>query len=156
MTITPRELEDRFEEAALTLRRLPNPPGSGPKGYGNAWPEYIREAKHAYGYHEARMRVTPSPRDIQRMEECIAWLGLVDPDAARIIWLRAERVRWRQVCIRMGCVRSTAWRRWAAALVTIAKRLNRNGKPARKPAAPRKGADEGAPKTAPDGVRPLL
>jgi hypothetical protein len=156
MTITPRELEDRFEEAALTLRRLPNPPGSGPKGYGNAWPEYIREAKHAYGYHEARMRITPSPRDIQRMEECIEWLGLVGPDEARIIWLRGERVRWRQVCIRMGCVRSTAWRRWAAALVTIAKQLNKNGKPSRRSVAPKRGADEGVPKPAPDGAEPLL
>ena len=30
--ITPREIEDRFEEAALTLRRLPSPPGSGARG----------------------------------------------------------------------------------------------------------------------------
>ena len=25
MTLTPREIEDRFEEAAFTLRRLPGP-----------------------------------------------------------------------------------------------------------------------------------
>ncbi len=29
---TVREVEDRFEEAARTLRRLPDPPGSGPRG----------------------------------------------------------------------------------------------------------------------------
>jgi hypothetical protein len=65
------------------------------------------------------------------MEECIGWLRLVGASEGRIIWLRAERVRWRQICIRMGYVRSTAWRRWAAALITIANHLNRNGKSAR-------------------------
>jgi hypothetical protein len=78
------------------------------------------------------MRVVPSARDIQRMEDCIGWLAWLDPEDARIVWLRAEGVRWRQVCIRAGVVRSTAWRRWAAALLTIAKRLNAQDKSARK------------------------
>ena len=75
MPITPREIEDQFEDAALTLRRLPNPPGSGAKGYGQSWPEYVHDAKQAYGYDEVRMRVVPSARDIQRMEDCIGWLA---------------------------------------------------------------------------------
>ena len=95
MPINPSEIEDRFEEAALTLRRPPNPPGSGPKGDGSSWPEYVHDAKHAYGYREARMRVVPSAKDIERMEECIEWLRLVEASEGRIIWLRAERVRWR-------------------------------------------------------------
>ena len=36
LPITPREIEDQFEDAALTLRRLPYPPGSGAKGYGKS------------------------------------------------------------------------------------------------------------------------
>lgn len=113
-----------MEAAALTLRRVPNPAGSGPRGYGSSWPEYVHDAKHAYGYHEVRMRVIPSAADIQRMDECIAWLRFVNPEDARIVWLRAEGWRWRQVCIEAGCVRQTAWRRWVAALQTIANRLN--------------------------------
>jgi uncharacterized protein DUF6362 len=61
--------------------------------------------------------------DIASMEECLTWLRLVSPDDARIIWLRAEGHRWRYVCIQAGCVRQTAWRRWVAALQTIANRL---------------------------------
>jgi len=121
---TASEIADRMEDAARTLRRLPNPPGSGPKGYGRSWPEYVQEAKHAYGYHEARMHVWPSPRDIAEMEECLDWLQLVTPADARIIWMRGEGHRWRAVCIEAGCVRQTAWRRWVAALATIAKALN--------------------------------
>jgi hypothetical protein len=138
MPITPREIEDRFELAALTLKRLPNPSGSGARGYGNAWPEYVRDARDAYGDTEVRMRVVPSAADIQKMEDCIDWLRLLDPEDARIVWLRAEGIRWRQVCIRAGCVRTTAWRRWAAALLTIAKHLNAKEKLAQRRAAAKK------------------
>lgn len=138
--ITPREVEDRFEEAALTLKRLPNPPGSGARGYGRSWPEYVHEAKHAYGYEEARMRVIPNPREIQRMEEALEWLALVGGDSEqaiidnrRIVWMRAEGHRWKQICRAVGCVRSTAWRRWTAALVTIANRLNKQRKSGARP-----------------------
>lgn len=123
MGMTWREIEDRLEEAALTLRRLPVP-GSGPRGFGSSWPEYVREAKHAYGYHAARMRVVPSAREITRMEEAIYWLRLIPkPDDRRIVWMRADGYRWREVCVHVGCVRSTAHRRWVAALLTIEKKL---------------------------------
>ena len=123
MNLTPREIEDRFEEAAITLRRIPNPPGSGPRGYGQSWPEYVHEAKHAYGYDEVRIRIIPSAAEIQRMEECIDWLRWLAPDDAKLIWFRAEGYRWRQVCIKIGCVRQTAWRRWVAAILTVRNHL---------------------------------
>ena len=127
MTLTPREIEDRFEEAAWTLRRLPEK--DRPRGFHSAWPEVVRDPKQAYGYDEGKpMRVVPSAAAITRMEECFDWLLWLDPEDARIVWLRAENMRWRQVCIRAGCVRSTAWRRWVAALVTISKKLEKQAK----------------------------
>lgn len=90
----------------------------------------VHDAKHAYGYTPERpMRVIPSAAAISRMEECFDWLLLLNPEDARIVWLRAEGARWRQVCIRAGVVRSTAWRRWVAALLTIAKKLEKLDKP---------------------------
>ena len=156
MYFTARIIEDRMEEAALTLRRLPNPPGSGPKGFGQSWPEYVHEARHAYGYHETRMRVIPSAAEIQRMEECIDWLRFIGPEEARIVWLRAEGWRWRQVCIQAGCVRQTAWRRWVAALQTIANHLNKQEKTARRAAATKNAADERAAKPRENGSETLL
>ena len=38
------------------------------------------------------MRMIPSAAAITQMEECIDWLLLVDPEDARIVWLRAEGV----------------------------------------------------------------
>jgi hypothetical protein len=156
MTITVSEVEDRLEEAALTLRRLPDPPGSGPRGYGSSWPEYVRDPRHAYGYHEARMRVVPSPAQIARMEDCLDWLRLVGPEDARIVWLRANGLRWRQVCIMAGCVRQTAWRRWAAALLTIANRLNAKKKSPPRPRPVEKGMARAAPRLAENGARTLF
>lgn len=146
--ITASMIEDRFEEAARTLRRLPNPPGSTPRGYSSSWPEYRHDPGQSYGYNETRVRVAPTPAAIKRMEECFEWLGWIDPEDARIVWLRAEGMRWRQIGIRMGCVRQTAWRRWVAALATIANHLNKNNKSQRVPSASKKVADKAAVKTA--------
>ena len=127
MVISVSEVEDRFEEAALTLRRLPA--GDGPRGYGSSWPEYVREQRHAYGYHETRLRVVPSAREIARMEEVLDWLKLIDAARdRRIVWMRAEGHRWRAVCREAGLSRSAAWRRWGAALVTVARRLSAPGR----------------------------
>lgn len=156
MDYTARMIEDRMEEAALTLRRLPNPAGSGPKGFGQSWPEYVRDAKHAYGYHEVRIRVVPSAAEIQRMDECIDWLRFVKPDDARIVWLRAEGWRWRQVCIQAGCVRQTAWRRWVAALQAIANHLNHKEKTAKRTRAAKNAPDESGANRANGGVGTLL
>jgi len=126
--ITVSEIEDRFEEAARTLRRLPDP-AKGPKGYGSSWPPIIRSYWEAYGLDPARPpRISPTPQAISRMEETFDWLGWLEPDDARIVWLRAEGLKWRQVGIRVGLHRGTAWRRWVAALITIATRCNSNGK----------------------------
>ena len=99
----------------------------------------MQEARHAYGYKtEAPMLVIPSAAAITRMKECFDWLMLIHPEDARVVWLRADGMRWRQVCIRAGVVRSNAWRRWAAALLTIAKKPNSRRKTRRKLRVPDK------------------
>ena len=153
MALTPREIEDRLEEAAFTLRRLPEK--DRPRGYAASWPPVVRDAAEVHASAaEVPMRVIPSAAAITRMEECFDWLLMLDPEDARIVWLRAEGVRWRQVCTRAGVVRSTAWRRWAASLLTIANRLiaqdklARKSRPAKSPSAKTVArADESGPGT---------
>lgn len=124
MPLTKEEIMDRLESAAMTLRRLPNPTGSGARGYGSSWPDVVAEAHLAYGYEDAHMRVVPSAADIARMEEALAWLEFVkDPLDKRILWMRAENHRWRAICNRVGLVRQTCHRRGMAALLTIEKNL---------------------------------
>ncbi|MBY6055394.1 DUF6362 family protein [Leisingera daeponensis] len=139
--LTVAQIEDRFEEAALTLKRTPNPAGSGARGYGSSWPPYVRSRFAAYGAEEARVRVIPNAAEIQRMENTIEWLSLLasgdevrDADDRRIVWMRAEGYRWRAICARVGLSRSQAWRRWSAAMITIQRRLEKPRRSNRKQA----------------------
>lgn len=136
---TRETVEKRLEEAATTLRFLPDPRASGPKGFGSSWPDYVRDPWHAYGYHAARARIVPSAAEISRMEECLEWLALLPPEDARIVWLRATGMRWGTLGRALKCSRSTLWRRWVAALMTLTLRLNKGRRPGSK-VAPRSSA----------------
>ena len=48
------------------------------------------------------------------------WL---DKEQRRLVRMRAKRYGWRDITIRFACDRSTAWRRWQAALAAVSKRL---------------------------------
>jgi hypothetical protein len=134
--MTPTEVEDRFEQAAATLRRLP---AVRVPGYFSTWPPVVRNIHEAFGWEPARFaRIPPTADAIARMEETFTWLAWLDGDDARIVWLRAEGVRWKPICWRIGISRATAWRRWAAALITVANRLS---------APPKQTKPKGAAKT---------
>jgi hypothetical protein len=58
------------------------------------------------------------------MDEALAWLGWLDPEERRLVWLRAEGMPWKMITRRLGVGRTTAWQRWTLALLKIATRLN--------------------------------
>ena len=120
---TVTDIADRFEQAVKTLRRMP------PviiKGYFNTWPPIVRTiVEQMQAEQEPLRRGPPSPEAISRMEETIQWIFLLDDeDERRLVWLRAERVHWKQICWRIGCGRTKAWQMWVMALLKIVTRLN--------------------------------
>ena len=133
--LSPNEIEDRFEEAAHTLRRLPD---DKPQGYFNVWPAIVRTTWEIMAMERQPMKVWATPQSIDRMDECLAWLFWLEPDEARIVWLRAEGMRWKPICRRLGVSRATAWRWWATALIKISHRLHADDKP--RTSKPRKQA----------------
>jgi hypothetical protein len=121
---TVTDIADRFEEAAETLRRMPP---VRVQGYSNAWPEIVRTVMEQLQADRLPMRLgPPTPDAISRMEETINWVFWLEEDECRIVWLRAERVLWKQICWRLGCGRTKAWQMWTVALLKIATRLNAN------------------------------
>ena len=120
---TAEGVAGRFEEAARTLRRLPR---ADARGYFNAWPPIIRTVQELLDAEPMPLRLGPPGADaISRMEESLGWMFLLDAEEERrLVWLRAERVRWRKICERIGCGRTRAWQMWGAALLKIATRLN--------------------------------
>ena len=119
---TPKMIEARLEEAADTLRRLPP---VKVQGYFSTWPPIVRSFWEAFGWHETEVRLgPPRAKAIDRMDETLLWLRWLEPDEIRLVWLRAEGVRWKVIAHRFSIDRSTAWRHWTYALIKIASRLN--------------------------------
>lgn len=119
---TAKAVADRLDEAAQTLRRLPP---VRVRGYISTWPPTIRDFWEAFGWNAVEVRLgPPAPDAIDRMDESLAWLHVLDPNEVRLVWLRAEGVRWKSISHRFGMDRSTAWRHWSCALIKIAAHLN--------------------------------
>ncbi|MBF0185450.1 MAG: helix-turn-helix domain-containing protein [Magnetococcales bacterium] len=122
---TPKMVASRLEEAANTLRRLPMA-GVTPAEYGSTWPDVIHDAMEAYGWDAATIRLgPPSAEAISRMDEAMEWFRwLDDKDQVRLVWLRAVGAPWKVITFRYACDRTTAWRKWNIAILTIMSKLN--------------------------------
>jgi hypothetical protein len=115
------EVEERLRSAARTLRRLPN---VKVQGYFSTWPTIIREPLEILQMEPEPLRITPSMADITEMEEVLfVWLKWLEPEECRLVWLRAERVRWKLICGRFGVGRTKAWEMYRRALASIAAKL---------------------------------
>lgn len=115
------EVEERLRSAVRTLRRLPN---VKVQGYFSTWPTIIREPLEILQMEPEPLRITPSMADITEMEEVLfVWLKWIEPEERRLVWLRAERVRWKLICGRFGVGRTKAWEMYRRALASIATKL---------------------------------
>ena len=122
ITETEKYVEERLREAARTLRRLPE---EKVKGYTSSWPAIKRDAMEILQMEAQPMRIRPSSEDISEMEEVMfVWLRWLDVEERKLVWLRAERVRWKLICGRFGVGRTKAWEMYKQALVMIAKRID--------------------------------
>lgn len=114
--LTVQWLIQRFEEASRTARFLPQLERSG---YGRTWPAIIHQSWETLGRPEPSSYTPPSPQAVQRMLETMTWVQSVEVDERKLIWARAQREPWRDVCAQLGCDRTTAWRRWNRALEAV-------------------------------------
>jgi hypothetical protein len=124
---TPSQIEERFIDAADVMRRLPD---VRVPGYFSTWPTVLREFADLIGQQPMPMRrPQPSAEAIGRMEEALEWLRWLKPDDAKLVWMRAQGVRWREVCHHFGIARATAHRRLEYTLLVIVWRLERRPLP---------------------------
>ena len=120
--LTPSEIEARFVDAADVMKRLP---GLRVPGYFNTWPTMMKEFSDLVGQEPVRMQRPPPPPDaISRMEQTLEWLRWLEPEDARIVWMRASGERWKAICWKVGLARTAANQRWVYALCVIAWRLS--------------------------------
>ena len=120
---TPKMVAESLEEAADTLRRLPP---VTVRGFVSAWPPVVHDFWDAFGWEEVSVRLgPPSARAIDEMDMALGWLRWLKSDDARLVWQRATGRPWKYIARDFGMDRSTAWRHWTGALMTIQTRLNK-------------------------------
>ncbi len=118
---TIEQVAERFREAAQTAHRLPP---VRVQGYFNTWPAILRQPWETFSGDNACYRFPPDPAAIDRMEETMRWVLWLGEEERHLVWMRAEGWRWRNICRRFGCDRTTAWRRWQRALTVVVGHLN--------------------------------
>lgn len=118
---TMEKVADRFQEAAVTARRLPP---AKVQGYASFWPDIQRQSWEGYADERIVLRFAASPGAIDRFGETVRWMRWLDQQQRRLIWLRAQHVPWREVTARTGLIRKTAWRHWQHSLAIVTVQLN--------------------------------
>lgn len=115
-------VEERLVDAAAVMRRLP-PVRIG--GYFSTWPKMMVEFADLIGQTPEPMRLpAPSAAAISRMEATLPWLRWLEPDDAKLVWMRVEGKPWKPICWRFGIARATANRRFEYGLSLITWKLN--------------------------------
>ena len=119
---TPDDVANRFEDAAVTARRLPS---ANVQGYFNAWPTIVRCQWEMLATDERVVcRFPPSPKDVEEMLEVMLWVQWLEVEQRHLVWMRAKRYGWREISIRFACCTKTAQRHWQQALQLMVDHLN--------------------------------
>ncbi|MDE1901035.1 MAG: helix-turn-helix domain-containing protein [Alphaproteobacteria bacterium] len=118
---TPSLVADQLEDAVATLRKLPP---VVVQGYFNLWPKIKYTELEVLQQDQPPLKLRPRTEEITRLEETFTWMGYIEVDERKLVWKRAAKVRWKRICMELGCDRSTAWRQWVFALAKIATFLN--------------------------------
>jgi hypothetical protein len=93
------------------------------QGYFNCWPAIKRMPWENLGAEPPVYRFPPDPAAIDRMLETMRWVQWLEEEQRHLVWMRAQRYPWKDICCRFACDRTTAWRRWQAALAIVVEQL---------------------------------
>lgn len=137
---TVKMVADEMVSAVRLIQRIGGP--VGPRFKPTNWPSALREwgdflamvETDEIAKERADHRITPTPRQITKMEQAMRWqaLYLADHDGPRRVlrlWLRckAHRRPFAEACKKVGWSRATAYRARDRALFLIAIGLMKSG-----------------------------
>jgi hypothetical protein len=120
--MTAHDVAKRFDECVSVFQRMPS---AVKFGYAKHWPE-IKHTPEELARQERKIFTTlkPLPDAIERAEETLSWITLVNHGERNLIWLRAHRVSWKGIVRETGFPMRSAKRYWSQALEKIADQLN--------------------------------
>lgn len=103
--LSRQDIMERFEEAVYVAKRLPP---VMPAGYRTAWPDFILTELEILQQDKKPIRLLPTPEQLSRLDEVLNWIVLLTEIERKLIWMRANRKPWREVCGTLGLCRSGA------------------------------------------------
>ncbi len=114
-------IANRFEECVSVFDRLPGEKMSTGAGF---WPDIVY-TENELSEQEKREKtyLRPLPEEITRAEEMLTWITWVNEGERNLIWLRAQRMSWRNIKRETGFPVTTARRYWTTALEKIIDNL---------------------------------
>ena len=97
---------------------------SRPWTYNLVWAEVVSAAQTSASltFGSEATRTTAAP-DIANLRQVQTWMSLISPEERDVLWARAKKQRWKQICWQQGISRPTAHRRRERALMLIAAHL---------------------------------
>ena len=125
MTWTEQMVLSWIKEAARTLRRLP----PEAKQKLSSWPEVVRNTSDVQDTSPPMTRIFgAAPEELDRFDVVMTWMWWLEPDARKLVWARAEGVRWVDVAwLHKRSVR-TLQKDHKAAIMVIVRRLNEDAR----------------------------
>ena len=113
-------LAARLERAVDTLQRLPAGTATRPAGTRSAWPEMIRKSRFTVERTRQESRSLPSTEAIDDLDRLAMLLWKLTPRHRQLLWARACRIRWAELCRRQRRSRTTMARDHRLALMALA------------------------------------
>ena len=114
------ELVLRLERAAETVQRLPRDMATAPSGMRSAWPDMIRKSRFTIEVTRRSASTRPAPDAIDDLDRLAMLMWRVTPRQRQLLWARACRIRWAELCRRQRRSRTTMVRDHRNALVALA------------------------------------
>jgi hypothetical protein len=93
----------------------------------------LAEAVSTLGRSDAEQSQPPCPIAVEagKSDAALAWFLWLQIEDAQLLWMRAARMPWKEICRQVGISRATANRRVEYLLSVIARKLNHQRCPAK-------------------------
>lgn len=114
-------LVTRLEQAVDTLQRLPAGTATLPAGTRSAWPEMVRKSRFTAGRTRKGSSALPSAEAIDDLDRLAMLFWKLTPRHRQLLWARACRIRWAELCQRQRRSRTTLARDYRLELMALAR-----------------------------------
>ena len=116
-----QQTKEQLRQAATTLSALPVSSLDRPLEKRSSWPEFIQKSHALLGQKGRKLKLVPSPMEIDEAYAIIDSLNKLPADQRRLIWARACGVPWTALQQRYQASRTHLNLRYKKALAEFAK-----------------------------------